>query len=601
MLTIGGNLTVNGGLNYLSRIGGKLTSTINGNLTLTGGNLIVKGDIGNATLTVNGVFSQSGGKLFHHSNYVSPTSDIVSVIVNGDFNQSSGTINFDDCPSSSAAHSLVINGGNYNLSGTGSITRTGAASYGNICFGRQGITQFNRLSNSHSIRQVQQYIKSGCTLNVNTGNIQLASSDSSGLYFMTIQNGGVLNMNSRQLFSNALAAFSAINVASGATLITACAHGLYDGTTAACINASSGLSYYLDPNSTVEYNGSSNQVVTGIGMGLATTSNQKYGILRINFNGIAGTNYVYPVALNIYVRTRLELAQGEFNLNGNELTIESGLANAITRINGYIKSKTNAAYNPSIITWKNLSGGDHIFPFGVSPSGYVPVTFTPLTGMGGNVSVSTRATSSPDNTPLPDASPVVSSAVTLDNSYAVSQVIDRWWNITANGFTANVTLSYLGSENTMNDSCAKGKLQVNRWSGSNWGVAPCNDNGVTSGTGTVTINNTSLFSAWMVTGQLFANSPLNTTESSADDLIIQSLGPNPFISQLSIVFTLYQDGPVYVQLSDLTGKLFFSETVDGVAGSNTYSINSVSSLSSGAYILSLSYHGTVTARKVIKN
>ncbi len=601
-LAVGGSMTVNGGQNYLSRLPGTLISTINGNLTLTNGNLIVKGDVGAASLTINGAFNQSGGKFFHHSNYLTPTSDIISVIINGDFTQSAGTLNFDDCALSTAAHLLSINGSNYNLTGTGIISRTGTT-YSSLYFGRQGSTQFNRSSNYPSIQQVKQYIQSGCTLNVNTGNIQLASSDSTGNYFMTILSGGAINMNTHQLFSNAAGAYCAIAVNSGATLKTGNPQGLYDGTASACINASANMYYYLDPNSIIEYNGNANQVVTGIGAGVATTANQEYGMLRINFNGIPGTDYVYPAASNIYVRTGLDLANGEFNLNGYELTIESGAANAITRTNGYIKSETNAAYNPSILTWKNVSGGAHEFPFGKGPSAYVPVIFTPTAGMGGDVSISTRATLFSDNTPIATVTPSALTAVTVDSTYAMEQLIDRWWTITANGFTANVTLSYFGSENTLNDSFATGNMEVNQWSGAYWGIAPSAIKGVTSGIGTVTINNTSLFSVWMVSGQPVApviNQPTDTTQTNADDLIILSLGPNPFTNQFNVTYSLYQDGPVTIQMANQNGQIFYTNVVNGVAGSNNYTFIDTYNLAKGIYFLYMTYHNTTTTRKMIK-
>lgn len=599
-LYIGGNLAVNGGTNYLSRIPGNLTSTVNGNLTLTNGTLVAKGDKGNATLTVNGAFNQSGGKLLHHSNFSTATTDPVIIKINGDFTQSAGLINFDDCTSSTAAHSLSINGSNYNLTGPGMITRSGTAKFGSLVFGRIGITQFNRTGNSHSILQTLQYIKSGCTLNVNSGNIQLASSDSAGISFLTIQSGGTLNMNNNQIFSNALASRSAIQVDSRATIKTANPLGLYNGTTTATICSAGNLLFFLDENSVVEYNGYSNQVVTGTGVGLANSSNQKYGILRINMN----SGYAYPILSNVYVRTKLELENGEFNLNANELIIESGQPSAISRTNGYIKSESTTSINRSVVTWKNLVAGVHEFPFGVNAGGYIPVKFSPNSGLGGNVSISTRATGI-DNTPLPAVSSSSSTTVTLPDNYAQTQVIDRWWDITAIGFSADVTLSYLGSENTLSDSSATGKLTINQWGGSFWSQAPTSNRGITSGTGSVTVYNTGLFSTWMVSAQppqVVTSDPVTPSgEESADDLIIKTLGPNPFSNQFSIDFDLYQDGPVTIKIADQSGKVVYNEVYTGTAGANTFNVQNLSGLLPGIYFMTMTYHGTTSSKKIVKS
>ena len=200
-----------------------------------------------------------------------------------------------------------------------------------------------------------------------------------------------------------------------------------------------------------------------------------------------------------------------------------------------------------------------------------------------------------------------SSALTLvlDNTFALAQAVDRWWDISAPGFTATVTVSYKGSENTLPDSSAVSPLQINEWNGATWTKGLLSNKGVTSGIGTVTISNTNLFSSWMVACKTTTKGnnymPVDTSGASADDLIIESLSPNPFTSQFNVSYTLYKGDPVVIQLADAYGKVFHRETVSGVTDINSYTYIDKYNLKPGIYLFYITYHGTTTTRKIVKN
>ncbi len=503
-ITIAGNLTVTSGTVYLSRIGGHGMVTVNGDATISGGTLIAKGDVGTQTLTINGNFIQSSGTFYLHKNSGINTTDAVQVITNGNFTHSGGTINFDDNTSSLAAtHTLTINGASYNLTGAGTMTHASAGTgtvFGQIYFNRPGTITFTRSSASHSIQQVRQCVNSGCTLDVNSGNIQVASHSTAATNYFTVAGGGILKMNSNQLLSNGTSTNSGMRVEAGGLMKISKTTGLYDGTSSGTINSSNSMNYYLDAASTIEYTGSDNQVVTGTGAGLATTANHKYGNLKINFNGTADAEYVYPTASNVYVRNNLHLETGEFKLNNFTVTIENGATTAITRNSGYIKSETNAAVNGSILKWMNLTSGDHLFPFGVNSSEYIPITFNPSAGMGGYAAIATRATLNPNNTPWAGISNVAAVTNMNKNGTDVSTdfVIDRWYNFDAPGITADVTLSYRGSENTTLPGSAHGSFSIQNWNGTQWSIPYGSSAGTTTGIGSIFIPNATGFSPWII-------------------------------------------------------------------------------------------------------
>ncbi len=503
-MTIGGNVLITGGTSFISRNPGTAGVSITGSLIVTSGNIIMKGDSGTTNILLGGTFNQSGGNFYLHNNTAVATFNTVVLTVNGDFIQSNGTLNFDNNSSStSATHTINVAGPSYSVSGSGLITHSGAQSipvFGQLNFTRNGIVNYSRSGNNHFIQQIKQTVASGCTLNVQTGNIQIASHSNPSTDYFRIASGGIAAVNFGQLVSNGLSGNCGVQIDSLGVIKTFRVKGLYDGTSNACINASNNINFYLHAYSVVEYNGADNQVITGTGAGIATTSNHMYGILRINFNGTDNAEYTAPASSNVFVRTRLDLVHGELNLNSYTLTILSGIPSAITRTGGYVKSEMNAATNTSILLWKNMTSGLHEFPFGVDASSYIPVDFTPTSGFGGDVAVSTRSTFASDNQPYPSGIPVTQTiSINMGgNIYDDNYTIDRWWSITANGFTANVSLAFRNVENTLPASNSNGSLGIIQWNRTIWNYPIGGRTGSTANTSTVFATGVTLFSSWTI-------------------------------------------------------------------------------------------------------
>lgn len=217
----------------------------------------------------------------------------------------------------------------------------------------------------------------------------------------------------------------------------------------------------------------------------------------------------------------LSLGTRPLDLNSRTLTITNPATTAISNSTGFVISETNAAVNPSIVQWNmGTTTGAHVYPFGVSGT-LIPFTFNKTTAGAANISVSTRATSSSNNTPWAGVSSVAavntmaSNVLNLPDASAIS-VIDRWWDITASAaVTANLVFSYRGSENTTTLS-PTGNFSAQHWNGSSWDTQVGLGTGVTSGVGTVSVTGASSFSPWILSNAI--NGPLPVVMSSLSTL-----------------------------------------------------------------------------------
>lgn len=573
---IGGSVTVSGGKLRFSARNGAATINVTGNTTISGGEASVKVLDGAATMTITGFYSQTGGTFYLHKATADVTPNVVSVIVNGDFTNTGGTLNFDGGAGANASqtHTLTLNGANYTVGGTGIITHANYATantvFGQIYFARAGTITGSRTSTTHEIRQVKQTVNSGCTLNFSgsANDMQITSHVTQA----TIANtalivNGVLDMGTKKILGLAVGTndyYSGMTVSSAARLRTANTAGFYDGTTSACLqpkpytsSANYRMDYFLDPNSTVEYYASANQVVTGkypsgltsvADINSSTSAQYKYGILDINNQGTLGTNYAYPAIPvvpavgngNVFVRTTLLLTRGELNLagsgTGQTIYIENGAASAIDRngstTNGYIKSEeTNGGDNRAKVQWNmGTVTGSHVFPFGYTTgaSNYVPFTFNKTTAGAANITVSTRF-SGTNNQPWAAASSVAAVAnmysAIINGDGSVQAVIDRWWDInTSAAVAADLIFTYRGVENTMSATYQTGTLGAQHWNGSSWDPPVGTGTGVTSGTGTVSVSGASTFSPWVISS-LAAPLPIEIIYFDAscqdDDVLIK--------------------------------------------------------------------------------
>ena len=223
------------------------------------------------------------------------------------------------------------------------------------------------------------------------------------------------------------------------------------------------------------------------------------GTKTLNINTLVGGGYASPAGV-------LSLGTQPLNLNSNTLRITNPLATAITNTTGYIISETNASVNPSRVQWDmGTTLGPHIFPFGVSGT-LIPFTFNVTAGAaGGTVTVATRA-SAPNNTPWAGASSVAAAGnmycPVVGGDGSLQTVLDRWWDITttptSTSYTANLTFTYRGVENTISGIYQTGTIAAQHWDGFNWQTPVGVGTGVLAGTGTVTVAGANSFSPWVL-------------------------------------------------------------------------------------------------------
>ena len=488
-INIGGSLTVNGGNTVLSQIDDSLIVNVNGALNITSGTLTLKGKNGNGIVNVKDAFSMTGGTLYLHNNSINNSSEATVLTINsdgdnsGDFTHTGGSIIFDTHNFGNPAQvpTIVVKSPNYYIGGNGVMTRNTDPTidaWGILRFARNGTINFHRTSNTHNIQQVQQYVESGTTVDVLTGDLQIASWSQNWPATFPILNvifNGRLALGTHQIKSNQILPYSGMTIYG--TLAIQHPNGLYNGTASAAIDASGGMTYWLQLSSTVEYYGAANQVITGINVGVATMGIfHKYYNLDINMMGSA---WAYPTNTpninSVYVRHHLNLNSGELNLDndhspangGRNIIIEDSTSGAITQAAGYIRSETEDGSGK--VRWNiGRALGAHIFPFGYSaiPADRIPFTFAIPSGDADTVSISTYHTNNL-NIAYPPTVTHVRNNSGADNS---ANTVDRFWYIglTGTANNANLTFSVLNSAagssvGEMNNPILINTLRAQRW------------------------------------------------------------------------------------------------------------------------------------------
>jgi len=250
-------------------------------------------------------------------------------------------------------------------------------------------------------------------------------------------------------------------------------NGMYTGLASAAIDASGGMNYFLQPSSTVEYYGTSTQLITGINVGLAITGPiHKYYDLDINMSGGA---YAYPTNLpnvnSVYVRHNLNLLAGELSLDndhnptngGRNIIIEDSTTGAITQAAGFIRSETQDG--SGMVRWNiGRALGAHVFPFGytVAAADRIPFTFAVAAGQDADtVSISTFHTNL-QNLPYPPT-------VTHVNNNSIGpnwmNTVDRFWYIGITGSTnnANMTFTILDGLSSASEMPSISNFRAQRW------------------------------------------------------------------------------------------------------------------------------------------
>lgn len=485
IMTIGGSFSHSGNaVTYLSGDEGDFTGNIAGDLLITGGTLNLKGYpavLKQSELNVDGGFNMSGGNFFFYNN-LSRTNNVIEarVTINrnddfvGNFQQSGGTINMNNNTGSTKWDTLEIKSPLIDIGASGQIISSypNTSSFnGNIKFSRAGTSIFTRaIGSGHLIQQVKQQIAAGTTLDVVSGDFQVCSHSNANIDHLSILSGGTMILrNNNKIFSNCIAVNAGIMVGNAARLRIQNPNGLYDGTNLAAISAGCNLDFYLFPQSIIEYMGDDNQKLTGIGVGKATASKHKYGILEINHGGSPqGQEWVYLSSVsNIVVRQQLILRKGELNLStsnvfprdvhagGNYLLIENPMDTALkfyttSGVDGFLRAETYDGN--SQLRWR--IGNNtlvHNIPFkrdynDPAVGTWMTVAYAGSGGAGVTDTVTfTTFRTNNSNLPYP---PTVSHVDNLGGINNSLNTIDRFWLVRKTGvsITGNISLRALTTE-----------------------------------------------------------------------------------------------------------------------------------------------------------
>lgn len=501
-LNISGNLEITGGTTFLSAKTQSINATVFGNFTQSGGNFSLKGgDVtGTGNLNVRGTFNLSNGNFFLHNSLTDTlnTGATISMTINsdndatGDFIHTGGTIWFDNCATTpvSLSLSIIIRSPNYQLGSSGAMILANPSSinvFGMITFSRAGTISFNR-SNGHSIQNIRQTISTGCTLDVVSGDIQIASGMSNPALpdFLLVQ--GTLNLRLNRVVSNAVNKFSGVMVTG--RVRTQHPQGLYNGTMNAAFatNVADSLDFFLNTTSVVEYNGTDNQIITGTGIAKARSNQHRYGILEINFTGTPDIEFVYPTNIPndsaVRIATSLILTAGELNLDndhdpsnggGRMISLEN-TTTTLTRTGGYIRSETEDG--SGLVKWNvGNNSSARTFHFGYNSTNYIPFTYTNNSGSTGLLYCGTYHTNS-SNTPLPPGVTHLRDNYGNNNSL---NTVDRFWYLRSSSTSGNAKLEFTAAAS---ETVGMTNFLAQRWNQINLGwtnPAPGIQNQLTNG------------------------------------------------------------------------------------------------------------------------
>lgn len=217
--------------------------------------------------------------------------------------------------------------------------------------------------------------------------------------------------------------------------------------------------------------------------------------LTLQQDAIVGGAYASPSGV-------LQLRDAIVQLNTHRLTVSNALPAAITRNTGQIVSESDPLSGYGEVQWNiGANAGNYVVPFGTGAT-FLPVTLnigTVGTGAGGFVFATypTDPTTAPNNRPLPGGMVWFTDVAGNENA---PHVLDRFWPITAQGYTttptASLTFTYRDSEwNTGTNTIAEGALQAQHFNGTQWSQPP---NGVinTAQNTLVTTNTNSFDFVW---------------------------------------------------------------------------------------------------------
>lgn len=255
--------------------------------------------------------------------------------------------------------------------------------------------------------------------------------------------------------------------------------------------------FSIADNTTIYFMGTVAAEITG-------TVNPTFYNVNLAKSSATDANRYVTLQTNISIKNEFTIDNSALALNGHQITIQRTTNDAINRLNnGYVDGETNLATNTSQICWQTGNNTDaYVFPFGVSFSEYIPVTFDKQETTDPTICVATRGTSA-DNLPVATGTNMLSV-----HGGGPAYLIDRWWDVESSidpipGLGAHLTLSYRGSENTLPAASANEPLAIQHFDAIGLGdweePYPGSAAGVTSGIGSVTATNLTDFSPHVIT------------------------------------------------------------------------------------------------------
>lgn len=462
--TIGGSFVMSGGSICFSSNRGANTWDIAGDYDQSGGYAVYKWyNQGATTINVQGNYALNNGNVTFYSRAVTAASDPVLVTVNGNADFANSTVVFDSCATSSAIHKLILKGAIVTY-GTNAVFKhlaygTTSNNLSEIQYDRAGTIRLMRTASSFDIMHTRQKVTAGTTVDFTASTFDLMVSShpsATAATHTTLSISGDLNMGTFMVVGReATDYYARVEVGDGGVLRTGHVNGLYSGAaTSSCIYpiiaGNYRMNYFLHLNSKVVYNGVDTQKLTGTGLGIATTSDHRYGYIEIDFSGVPDVEYVNLTGDSVQIRNGLILTNGELNLNsdhnsngvGHTIHLHNGAT--ITRTNGYMRSET---YDGSAeARWMINSNGTYVIPFGRSSTEYIPLTFQKTGGgAAGNSNFATNRVAN-DNTPYPPTVTHVNDVNGVNNS---TNTVDRFWKIDVGGSpTATITFTATAGELT---------------------------------------------------------------------------------------------------------------------------------------------------------
>ncbi|MFY8109189.1 MAG: LamG-like jellyroll fold domain-containing protein [Bacteroidia bacterium] len=84
------------------------------------------------------------------------------------------------------------------------------------------------------------------------------------------------------------------------------------------------------------------------------------------------------------------------------------------------------------------------------------------------------------------------------------------------------------------------------------------------------------------------------------EMVLNTVQPNPFESGISVGFTLPSASEVSVEVMNLNGQTLLTQSIQGTEGYNQVSVPETSSLPAGVYFLKLGANGKTTLEKLVK-